>query len=219
MIKQKILNIENKDFAIFKEQMKWPGEGTQINPVIIDSINETYTHVLFRAINLYITIKNFQNKTLGFKGCANARIENCKLTKLGLVDCKKMEISNNVISKVASLHSGDSVFKNNTISRDSFDKLKKGYHNRKRLKDFIYYNSLFIFGLITFLYGLIKFPIAYFDMFISNIVGLLMFLPLVLIFFPKPLIHILRSRKIQPYQYENNYILEEEQFNLSFAAQ
>ena len=219
MVNQKILKIENKDFPLFKEQMKWPGEGTPNDPIVINFINQTYTHILFYNITINITIKNLQNKRLGFKFCANTRIVNCKLTSLALVDCKKMEIYNNVISKVASLHSGDCLFKNNTILRDSFEKLKKGYHNRKHLKNFIYYNSIFIFGLITFLYGLIIYPIAIFDMFISNLIGLLMFLPLVLIFFPKPLFYIIRSRKYPPHQFENNNIIDQEQFNLSFAIQ
>lgn len=219
MIKQKFLKIENKDFPLIKEQMKWLGEGTPNDPVLINAIDETYTHIFFYDMTTNITIKNIKDKTLGFKYCANTRIENCKITSLALIECKNMEISNNVIFKVASLHSGDCLFKNNTISRDSFDKLKKKYHNRKRLKNFIYYNSLFIFGLITFLYGLIIYPIAIFDMFISNIIGLLMFLPLVLIFFPKPLFHIIRSRKYPPHQFENNNIIDQEQFNLSYPIQ
>lgn len=219
MIKQKILKIENKEFSLVKEQMKWPGEGTSNDPIVISTINETYTHIFFNDITNNITIKNLKDKTLGFKYCANIRIENCKITSLALIECKKMEISNNMISKVASLHSGDCSFKNNTFLRDSFDKLKKGYHNKRRLRNFIYYNSLFIYGLITFLYGLIIYPIAIFDMFLSSLIGLLMFLPLVLIFFPKPLFHIIRSRKYPPHQFENNNIIDQEQFNLSFAVQ
>jgi len=219
MVKQKILKIENKEFPLFKEQMKWPGEGTPNDPIVISTINETYTHIFFKSINKNIIIKNLQDKTLGFKYCSNTRIEKCKITSLALIECKKMEISNNVISKVASLHSGECMFKNNTILRDSFEKLKKGYHNRKYLKNFIYYNSIFIFGLITFLYGLIKVPFVIFDMFITNLIGFLMLLPLVLICFPKPLIHIIRSRKYPPHEFENNNIIDEEQFNLSFAIQ
>ena len=219
MVQQKILKIENKNFPLFKEQMKWQGEGTPEDPVLINSINETYTHIFFYDITNHMIIRNLKDKTLGFKYCANTRIENCKITYLPLIECRKMKISNNVISNVASLHSGECDFKNNTILRDSFDKLKKGYHNRKRLKNFIFFNSILIYGLISFINALIRTPIAAFEIFIYYLLGFLLFLPFVLIFFPKPLFHIIRAWKYPPHEFENNNVITQEQFNLSFPTQ
>ena len=219
MIQEKILKIENKNFPLFKEQMKWKGEGTTDDPVVINSMNETYTQINFYDITNHMTIRNLKDKTLGFKHCANTSIENCKITHLALIECKKMKISNNVISSVSSLHSGECAFKRNTILKESFEKLKKGYYNRKHLKNFIFFNSIFIYGLGSFLYALIKIPIEAFEMFNTYLLMFLMLLPLFLIFFPKPLVRIVRSWKYPPHEFENNSIINQEQFNLSFPIQ
>ena len=62
MVNQNILDIKNKDFPLIKEQMKWQGEGTQNDPVVIDFINQTYTHISFTNIHEHVHLNGFKNK-------------------------------------------------------------------------------------------------------------------------------------------------------------
>jgi len=219
MVTQNILNVKNKEFPLIKEQMKWQGEGTQNDPVVIDFINQAYTDIYFRNINEYVHLNGFKNKKLGFKSCQNFQIEDCSINALVLVDCRNFSVKNNIVAKVVSLHSGECLFTENTIVREYYEKVKKGYFNRKYLRKLLYPNVLFFWALFTFLYGMVKTPIATFEYFAVYLIGFLMMIPFILLFFLKPVIYIMKSRKILPHEFENNKIINQEQFNLSFTIQ
>ena len=219
MIKQKFLYVKNKDFPLFKEQMKWSGEGTQNDPIVIDFINETYTHIYFTNIEQYVRLMNLKNKSFRFKNCQNFQIEGCKIKILGLIDCLNINVKNNVITKIVSLHSGECTFTGNTIVQESYERIQKGYHNRKYFSNFLYHNLLFLGALFTFLNAMLRTPIAAFDYFVPYLIGFLMMIPFVLKFFPKPLVRIICSRKYPPHKFENNNIISQEQFNLIYTVQ
>ena len=199
--------------------MKWQGEGTQNDPVVIDFINQTYTHISFTNIHEHVHLNGFKNKNFGFKNCQNFQIEDCSIKVLAVVDCQNFSIKNNIIAKIVSLHSGEFLFTGNTIVCEYYEKVKKGYYNRKHIRKLLYPNWLFFWALFTFLYGMLKTPIAAFEYFAVYLIGFLTMIPFILIFFLKPLIHIIQSRKILPHEFNNNKIIDQEHFNLSYAIQ
>lgn len=218
MVTQNILNVKNEDFPLIKEQMKWKGEGTQNDPVVIDFINQTYTDIYFKNIHQHVKIKGFKNKTFGFENCQNFQIQDCSIN-IALVNCLHFNFKNNVIAKIVSLHSGECTFTNNTIVREFFEKMKNGYYNRKHISK-LFYRNLLPFGvLFTFLHGMVKTPIAAFEYFVVYFIGFLAMIPFLLMFFLKPLVRIIQSRKILPHEFKNNTIVEQQQFNLSYAIQ
>ena len=97
------------------EDYKWKGDGTNENPIIIDSDDVLPQSLLFQTDDLHIQIKNIDLGELVFEECQNIILEDSIISIVKLKSCKNVIIRDNSIITMKILFGEDLSIINNRI--------------------------------------------------------------------------------------------------------
>ena len=127
--KSKFIKISEKKIETLKIEMDWEGEGSGLDPIIIDQIETLPLKVKISRSSLYFTIKNLTIDKLTCRNTQNISIENCTIKHLRMEGCENMTLLNNTILKLKIVYTRGSTFIDNKFAQ--IDKLKQNYYTNQ----------------------------------------------------------------------------------------
>ena len=124
--KSKITKISDKTIESLKIKMKWGGNGSNLDPIVIDQVGTLPLKVKISRSSLYYYIKNLAIDKLTCHKAQNITIENCTIKHLKIEGCDNISLLNNFILKLKIVFTKGSTFIDNKISQ--IEKLKQNHY-------------------------------------------------------------------------------------------
>ena len=124
--KSKIIKISDRKIKALKIEMNWDGNGSKLDPIVIDQVGTLPLSIKISRSRLYYHIKNL---TIGKLTCCNAKninIENCIIKHLKIEGCENLTLLNNTVLKLKIAFTRGSTFIDNKFAQ--MDKLKQNYY-------------------------------------------------------------------------------------------
>jgi len=115
--KSKITKISDKTSESLKNEMKWKGHGSKLEPIVIDHLKNQPVIVKIYRSSLYYYIKNLTIDKLTCRNTKNITIENCTIKYLKIEGCQDITLVNNKILKHKIVFTKGSTFIDNKIAQ------------------------------------------------------------------------------------------------------
>jgi len=125
-LKLKITKISDKTIEALKNKLNWKGNGSKLEPIVIEHLGNLPLTVKINRSSLYYHIKNLTIDKLTCRNTQNITIENCTIKHLEIEGCYNMTLVNNKILKHKIVFTKGSTFIDNKISQ--IEKLKQNYY-------------------------------------------------------------------------------------------
>lgn len=126
--------IQEKKLPKIKKDMGWEGEGTEANPLIVNSVSGLYPTINFNTGDLHIHIDNITAFKIELNKCKNIKIENSKIYTLELNGCSDNIIRHNSIIELELTYSKKNIVEDNVLARGNIERLKSGYYDNHQKK-------------------------------------------------------------------------------------
>ncbi len=97
------------------KEFGWKGDGTNENPIIIDSDDVLPQSLLFQTDDLHIQLKNIDIGIIIFENCQNIMLEDSIISIVRLKSCKNIVIKDNLIKAIKISFSENLMIENNRI--------------------------------------------------------------------------------------------------------
>ena len=123
--KSKITKISDKTIEPLKNERKWKGNGSKLDPIIIERVEILPVIIKIHKSSLYYHIKNLEIDKLTCRNTQNITIENCTIKHLEIEGCYNFSLVNNVILKHKISFTKGSTFIDNKIAQ--FEKFKQNH--------------------------------------------------------------------------------------------
>lgn len=143
------LKITKRSLLKLKEELKWSGEGTSLNPLIINSLGNYPPSIILRKTNCFIHIKNLHRIYLQLICCKNCVIEQNTIHHLALHNCQKIVVNHNTILEVETYYGGANFIGNNRIPLEAYTKLVNKFYQKSEMKFFK--QALMIMSFVLFI--------------------------------------------------------------------
>ena len=115
--KSKITKISDKTIESLKNKLNWDGNGSKLEPILIDNLGSLPLNVKIYKSSLYYNIKNLTIDKLTCRNTQNITIENCTIKHLEIYGCYNMALVNNFILKHRIAFTKGSNFIDNKIAQ------------------------------------------------------------------------------------------------------
>lgn len=113
----KITKISDKTIEALKNKMNWEGNGSKLEPIVIEHLGNLPLTVKINRSSLYYHIKNLTIDLLTCRNTQNITIENCTIKHLEIEGCYNISLINNKILKHKIVFTKGSTFIDNKISQ------------------------------------------------------------------------------------------------------
>ena len=124
--KLKITKISDKTIESLKNEMSWEGNGSKIEPIVIEHLGNLPVTVKINRSSLYYHIKNLTIDMLTCRNTQNITIENCTIKHLEIEGCYNMTLIKNNILKHKIVFTKGCAFIDNKFAQ--IEKLKQNYY-------------------------------------------------------------------------------------------
>ena len=121
--KLKSTKITDKTIEALKNKMNWEGNGSKLEPIVIEHLGDLPLIVKIYRNSLYYEIKNLTIDKLTCRNTQNITIENCTIKHLEIEGCYNMSLVNNKILKHKIRFTRGCTFSDNKISQ--IEKIKQ----------------------------------------------------------------------------------------------
>ena len=108
----------------YRNNLNWKGDGTESNPIIIESLEGLNQYLRFKDIKSHIIIRNVELCEFYVQSCQNFSIENCTVYYLWINYCRNVKVEKSTIVNIDMRFSGACTVRNNNFHKDS------GFTNR-----------------------------------------------------------------------------------------
>ena len=115
--KFKKTQISDKTINSLKTEKGWQGNGSKIEPFIIDDLRNLHPNLRIHRSTLHYNIKNLFIYKLSCRYTQNITIENCTIYKLEIKGCYNMTLVNNKILNHKIVDSKGNTFIDNKLSQ------------------------------------------------------------------------------------------------------
>jgi len=115
--KSKITKISDKTIESLKNELNWDGNGSKLEPILIDNLGSLPLTVKIYKSSLYYNIKKLTIDKLICRNTKNITIENCIIKHLEIHGCYNVTLVNNKILKHRIAFTKGSNFIDNKIAQ------------------------------------------------------------------------------------------------------
>jgi len=122
-----MIKFSDKKIEDLKIEMNWKGNGSELDPIVINQAGPFPLTVKIYRSRLYYQIKNLTIEKLTCRNAHNISIENCIIKNLIISSCDNLTFLNNTILKLKIMFTKGSTFIDNKFAQ--IDKIKQNFYS------------------------------------------------------------------------------------------
>ena len=204
MSQKTFLTVRQKKFDLLKIELGWNGDGTQLNPIIVNNLSNLPPIIRIVKLTNHIVFKDLEINSIDISNCRNITIQGCEIRSLGLHSCQDVVVRNNTIHMFRITHSGNNLITKNKMSRNDLFKAKERSFEKMMERIMLFAVIILIFSMSSLIFN---------ETFMEDTPWMLYFLLIFVALIISVYIYLvfirIRSSKLPPNQFEENIIMDE----------